>query len=154
MSILTMMNTKVMKFLLVITLILSLNISQVMHVSTASQSKVSLMSNVSAELFDVEYLTQENGKLVTFTLEIQNNSSKSLPLIDYWAKIKTSKKSYITKLIETDKTKELVPVNATQYLTFYAQVEKDVSISDLYIDIIKWDFNASNYETKLGTLTT
>ncbi|MCM3635234.1 hypothetical protein [Paenibacillus camelliae] len=119
-----------------------------------SNQSVKVASDISVSLYDVESMKNETGQIFAFTLEFKNNSSSSLPLIDYWARIKgKSNKSYVTKLIEADKTKQIVPSKGTTYLTYYTNAEASASLNDFQINIIKWDFSVSSYERVIGTLS-
>src|SRR5690606_34835198 len=110
-----------------------------------SNQSVTVASDISVSLYDVESMKNETGQIFAFTLEFKNNSSSSLPLIDYWARIKgKSNKSYVTKLIEADKTKQIVPSKGTTYLTYYTNAEASASLNDFQINIIKWDFSVSS----------
>lgn len=123
--------------------------------TTSANSTISMASNVTAKLHSAEIMTQDKAKIAAITIEITNNSSNSLSLIDYWAKIKSkSGKSYQTKLKESDKTKERVQAKSSTYLTYYATVDSTIKYSDLSVEVIKWDFSATNYERVLGTLKT
>lgn len=137
---------------IVISLIMSLLFQQSQVVQAEGQNTVTLKSNVSVTLFDAQLLKQDSGKVAFFTLEINNNSNQSVALIDYWARIKSGSKSFVTKLIEDDKGKEIVPANTTTYLTYYANVDQAIQLNQLAVDVIKWDFNSSNYEIILGSL--
>lgn len=114
---------------------------------------VNLSSGVTVSLYDAQIVKDESGKLVAYTLIIQNNSSKSVQLIDYWAKIKGgNNKAYITKLITEDKAKKVVIPNSSTYLTYYAYVDDKEQLTDLKIDIIRWDFGVNNYESVVGQI--
>lgn len=116
-------------------------------------STVTLQKDVTVSLQDAQILNTDTGKLAAFTISIDNQSNSSIPLIDYWARIKASgDKSFVTRLIESDKKKELVPSKSTINLTYYANVDKSTTLEQLHIDIIKWDFGVSNYERILGSL--
>lgn len=133
--------------------IMSLFSQSFMTVSAANNTEVSLATNVKASLLDAQLATTENGQTASFTIQITNSSNQTLPLIDYWARIKGSNgKSYITKLTTDDLAKKTIPANTTGYLTYYATVEKSTTLSQLSIDLIKWDFSVSSYERVLGNL--
>lgn len=116
-------------------------------------TSVNLSSGVTVSLYDAQLVKDESGKLATYTLIIENNSSKSVQLIDYWAKIKGSNnKAYVTKLITEDKAKKVVIPNSTTYLTYYAYVDEKEQLTDLKIDMIRWDFGVNNYESVVGQI--
>lgn len=137
-------------------LILIANVNTLVAYAVSSKEvSVTLASNVTAKLYSAQIMTQNNAKLAAVTIEIANNSTQSLSLIDYWAKIKTKAgKTFQTKLKESDKAKENVLAKSTTYLTYYASVDSTIKYSDLVIDLIEWDFSAANYERRLGTLST
>ncbi|REK69549.1 hypothetical protein [Paenibacillus paeoniae] len=150
--------SRVIQLCLVFTLLIGYTIApnnRIEAAATATSKKptATIASNIQAILYDAQLVTQEQGKLASFTIAIQNDSSASLQLLDYWAKIKSkSGKTYPTKLKEADKTKVTAPSKGTTYLTYYASVDKDSKLADLSIDLIKWDFSSANYERTLGTL--
>ncbi|RJE85618.1 hypothetical protein D3P07_20700 [Paenibacillus sp. 1011MAR3C5] len=150
--------SRVIQLCLVLSLLIGYTIApnnRIEAAATAASKKptATIASNVQAILYDAQLVTQEQGKLAAFTVAIQNDSSSSLQLLDYWAKIKSkSGKTYPTKLKEADKTKVTAPSKGTTYLTYYASVDNQTKLADLSIDLIKWDFSSSNYESKLGTL--
>jgi len=116
-------------------------------------TSISLADGVTASLYDAQLVKDESGKLVAYTLLIQNKSGKSLPLIDYWAGIRgNNNKTYVTKLISEDKDKGYVIPSSSTFLTFYAYVDEKDQLTDLKINLIKWDFGANNYERVVGTL--
>lgn len=155
-----MKNYKLVRYrLLSITLICSLFIalflpsSNIAIASSNSIPKVTLAPNVTASLQDAQILVQEQGKIASFTIKVSNQSNSSLRLIDYWAKIKTkSGKSFQTKLKDSDKTKNSIPSKGIAYLTYFADIDSKTVITDLILEIIKWDFSTSNYERSLGKL--
>lgn len=132
-----------------------LQLSNVVQAATIQQATVTIATNVTAKMHNVQLIAQDKVKLASFTIEITNNSSSRLSLLDYWAKIKTkSGKTFQTRIKEMDKTKEQVPAKGRTYITYYAHVDLNTKYSDLALDLIKWNFNSSNYEQKLGTLNT
>lgn len=118
-------------------------------------STLSIASGVTVSLYDAQTVVDETGNLAAFTIVFENNSNNTVNLIDYWARIKGSNnKSYVTKLISEDKDKKYVIPKTTTYLTYYAYVDEKEKLSDLKLDIIKWDFGANNYERVIGNVKT
>lgn len=113
---------------------------------------VSISNGVTVSLYDAQLVKDESGKLAAFTLTFQNQSGSSVQLIDYWARINSGNNSFVTKLISEDKEKKVVIPNSTTYLTFYAYVDEKQQLTDLTLDIIKWDFGVNNYERIVGSL--
>lgn len=142
-----------LKLILSFSLLLSLMGNSYIYADGGSSPALNLQTGVSISVSDQQLMKTKDGKVATFTTEVKNTSNETVALIDYWARIKgKNNKSYVTKLIPADKTKEIVKANSTTSLTFYANVEQSVSMSDLSLDIIKWDFSMPNYERIAGNL--
>ncbi|MCA0757525.1 DUF4352 domain-containing protein [Paenibacillus sp. N4] len=121
-------------------------------VSVAKQVvKLSITSTLVVE--DAQFLMQDQGRVLSFRVNIKNNGKSSLSLNDYWIRLKTvSGKSYTINLLEADKTKKSVAPGSSQTVTYYAIVDKTTKLSDFKFEIIKWDFSVAGYERRLGTI--
>jgi len=116
-------------------------------------SSVNLSSGVNVFLYDAQIVRDETGKLAVFTIVFDNQSNNTVNLIDYWARMKgTNNKSYVTKLIAEDKDKKYVIPKTTTYMTFYAYVDEKEQLTNLKLDLIKWDFGVGNYERIVGNV--
>jgi len=114
---------------------------------------VKLNSQNSLTIKDAQLLMQDQGRVLAFTVEIVNKGKTALSLNDYWMKLKNkSGQSFSVKLIDGDKTKKAVLASSTQTLTYYAVVDNNSKLSDYIFESIVWDFSASNYERKLGSI--
>lgn len=112
---------------------------------------VKLTSKSTVKLTDLNVLTQEDGKTISYTLTYQNNDSKNLMLIDYWTKVKTKGGTlYSPSLITRDKDKKSVAAGSSLDVTYIVKVGENVNVSDLLFQIVKWDFSKPNYENNLG----
>lgn len=122
--------------------------------TSLSSQAVKLSSKSQLKISNVHFLEQDQGKVMAFRVDIQNNDSISLELNDYWVKLKDkSGKSYSVKLIETDKTKSSAPAGSTTSLTYYAFVNSAISTTDYTFEILKWDFNLPpTYESVIGKI--
>lgn len=118
-----------------------------------SSQVVKLSSQSTLSIRDVNFLMQDKGKVLSFTVNITNDGSKEIDLMDYWLKIKTkSGKSFKAVVRESDKEIKTIAPKTSQYITYYAVVDNATSLKDLMFEIIKWDFSVSNYERVLGTI--
>ncbi|RKP47272.1 hypothetical protein D7Z26_23500 [Cohnella endophytica] len=114
---------------------------------------IKLSAKSSLTLKDAQFLSQERGRVLSFTVTVTNNENKELNLIDYWIRVKDSaNKSYSVNLITADKSKTKVAANSSLNLTYFGIVDSTAKISDYKFEIIKWDFSVSGYERKLGTI--
>ncbi|WP_410770643.1 hypothetical protein [Fontibacillus sp. BL9] len=115
-------------------------------------SPVKLSTNSNVKLTDVNILTQDDGNILTYTLNIYNGDKKDIQLIDYWSKVKTKGGASIsTQLITKDKAKKKISPQSQLTLTYYAKIGNITSVNELMFEFIKWDFSKSGYENVLGT---
>src|SRR5690606_24610743 len=52
-----------------------------------------------------------------------------------------------------DANLDQVAPKSKQIITYYSTVNADLTLQDLVIQLIQWDFNVSNYERSLGQFT-
>jgi hypothetical protein len=121
--------------------------------SAPALGRVELSGNSYAEVKQVNLLSDQNGKIVTFTLSVTNNGAKDISFIDYWVRLlNKSGAQFTVKMMPQDKDKNTVPAGSTQELSFYAGVNEATSLNDLKFRIIKWDFTLDNFERTLGEI--
>ncbi|MFC9711136.1 DUF4352 domain-containing protein [Paenibacillus sp. NPDC056933] len=114
---------------------------------------VKLSNKSSVRITDVNVLTQDEGKLITYTLTYTNNDKKSLQLVDYWTKVRSKGgTTYNSKLLAQDAEKKSVAGGSTLSVTYVTTVGKNVQLSNLNFEIVKWDFSKPNYESILGKI--
>ncbi|GGH32895.1 DUF4832 domain-containing protein [Paenibacillus segetis] len=117
----------------------------------ANLSAVKITAKSTVSLTDVNILTQDEESILTYTLTIKNGDNKPLDLLDYWSKVKTaSGTSYSTSLMSKDKDKKKLSAGSSTTLTYVAKVGKDMKISNLVFQVVKWDFSQPGYEALKG----
>ncbi len=119
---------------------------------TTKLGSVTLKSNVSAEVQNLNMMPSENGQIVGFTLTVHNNSNKEINFIDYGLNLYSkSGTKFSVKSVEKAATK--IPAKSSVDMTFYSHVSASLKATDLVIKIIEWNFDAQNYEKELGEIT-
>lgn len=117
----------------------------------ANLSPVKITAKSTIRLTDVNILTLSDESILTYTLTIQNNDSKTINLLDYWSKVKTvSGTTYSTSLMAKDKDKKKLSAGSSTTLTFTARIAKHLKPADLVFQVIKWDFSQTGYEALKG----
>ncbi|WP_239484132.1 hypothetical protein [Paenibacillus rhizolycopersici] len=117
----------------------------------ANLAPVKITAKSMVKLTDINILSQDEGSILTYTLTITNGDSKSLDLLDYWSKVKTTSGTiYSTSLMSKDKGKKTLSAGSSTTLTYVAKVAKNVKPSNLIFQVIKWDFSQANYESLKG----
>jgi hypothetical protein len=107
-------------------------------------SKTSYVNMVDAGLSPTD-----NGQTVAFTISIYNGDSKTLNLNDYWFRLSTlSGASYSLKMQDSTITK--VAAKTKTIITLYATVGEQVTLSDLILKVVKFDFSTAGYEKTVG----
>lgn len=120
---------------------------------TLSSQSVKLSANASLSVSSAQFLMQDKGKVLAFTVNYVNNESKSLDLGDYTLRLKTKDgKSFKVNVVSSNKDTTSITAKTNQYITYYATVDNGTQLSDLQFEIVKWDFDAPNFERKLGTI--
>lgn len=121
--------------------------------AVVSLGQVSLTGSSYAEIKQVNLLSDQNGKIVTFTVSVTNKGSMDLSFIDYWVRLMTKDGAQFTvKMMPQDKDKNVVPAGSTQDLSFYAVINDATALTDLKFRIIKWDFSVDSFERTLGEI--
>ncbi|MGG3455481.1 hypothetical protein [Paenibacillus rhizolycopersici] len=125
-------------------------IKTVVH-TLANLNPIKITAKSTVRLTDVNILTLDDESILTYTLTITNGDSKTLDLLDYWSKLKTtSGTTYSTSLMTKDKDKKKLSAGSSTTLTYVAKVGKNTKVSNLMFQVIKWDFSQSNYESLKG----
>ncbi|MFD1179567.1 hypothetical protein ACFQ3W_25165 [Paenibacillus puldeungensis] len=115
-------------------------------------SPIHLTSKSYAKLTDVNILAQDDGNILTYTLNIYNGDQRDIQLLDYWSKVKTKSGSILTtQLTSKDKLKKKVAPQSQVTLTYISKIGNIKSVNDLMVQLVKWDFSKPNYENTLGT---
>ncbi|TJY41926.1 hypothetical protein E5161_12060 [Cohnella pontilimi] len=115
-------------------------------------TSISLGKNASVKINNVELFPQDKGLYLMFSLTYSNTGTTSLSLDDYWAKVKTTKgQTFSIKVADKDKNIKSLPGKSSAVVTYFAAVADDVLLSQLQINIVKWDFSAPNFTRSLGT---
>mgnify|MGYP000613312400 CR=1 FL=1 len=115
--------------------------------------EVSIRANVSAEINNLVLIPSDNGQMVGFTLTVHNNSNTELSFLDYWVEL-ASKDGATFSINTTSPDLDAISAKSTKDIIFYSQVGKDVSLEDLVVRVVEWDFsNTSTFTKVLGTIT-
>ncbi|WP_208403443.1 hypothetical protein [Paenibacillus sp. BK720] len=102
---------------------------------------------------DASIVPSANGATASFTFEFYNGDSSAINLVDYWARLKsTSGTKYTLTLLDKANKKTISP-KASTTLTFYSAVGSMVTLDQLILNFVKFDFSVSGYEKTIGSFT-
>jgi hypothetical protein len=122
--------------------------------SAPALGKVDISGGSFFEVKNVTMLAEQNGKTITFTLGIHNETSSDLLFIDYWVRMRTQSGNLISvRVLPQDKDKNRITPKSVQDISFYASVNETTELKDLVFEVIKWDFGQPNFERKIGDVS-
>ncbi|MGO4346859.1 hypothetical protein AB4Z45_15360 [Paenibacillus sp. MCAF9] len=142
-------------FLALVVLVSAVPVSKPVEAATASNvfKKVNITKSSYIQLTDANLIPSATGATASFTFTIYNGDSSAINLVDYWARLKTTGGTkYTLTLLEADKKKKALPKTTTT-LTYYSEVGSKVTLDQLVVNIIKFDFSVSGYEKTIGQYT-
>ncbi|RJG24856.1 hypothetical protein [Paenibacillus thiaminolyticus] len=115
---------------------------------------VNITSKSYVKLTDVNIVSQENTNILTYTLTYYNNENTTMPLIDYWTRVKTKSGTvYSSSLVTSDKDVNKVPPKSQLSVTYYSKIARHLKATDLNFTFLKWDFSKPNFEKQLGSFS-
>ncbi|OMF35851.1 hypothetical protein BK133_10405 [Paenibacillus sp. FSL H8-0548] len=115
--------------------------------------KVSITKASYIQLTDANLIPSASGATASFTFSIYNGDSSAINLVDYWVRLKTAGGTkYTLSLLDADKKKKVLPKTTTT-LTYYSEVGSKVTLDQLVVNLIKFDFSVSGYEKTIGQFT-
>ncbi|GLX70167.1 hypothetical protein MU1_45130 [Paenibacillus glycanilyticus] len=121
--------------------------------SSSVNKKVYVSSASYVQLTDASLVPSASGATASFTFEFYNGDSKAINLVDYWARLKSkSGTKYTLTLLDKANKKTISPKSSTT-LTFYSSVGSKVTLDQLILNFVKFDFSVSGYEKTLGSFT-
>lgn len=117
----------------------------------ANLPPVKITAKSLVQLSDVNILTLDGESILTYTLTIQNKDNKTIDLLDYWSKVKTtSGTTYSTSLMTKDKDKKKLAAGSSTTLTYTARIANHIKPQNLIFQVVKWDFSQPEYEALKG----
>ncbi|WP_042170117.1 hypothetical protein [Paenibacillus gorillae] len=141
--------------LLAIVLVLSLVMPIATQTGYAAGTDISkpvyINSSSYVKLESADLIPSSKGSTASFTVTFYNGGSAAMNLQDYWARLSSwSGNKYTLSLIESDKAKKSVAPKSSVTLTFYSEVPNNVTLANLVLKIIKFDFSVSGYEKNVA----
>lgn len=121
--------------------------------SSSVNKKVYVTKASYVQLTDASIVPSANGATASFTFEFYNGDSSAINLVDYWARLKSkSGTKYTLTLLDKTNKKTISPKSSTT-LTFYSAVGSKVTLDQLILNFVKFDFSVSGYERTIGSFT-
>jgi hypothetical protein len=106
------------------------------------------------KLVDATLSPSDDGQVGAFTVSITNGSSSVLDLNDYWFRLTSlTGSNYTLKTSAADSKVTKISPNSKLTITLYANVGETTTLSDLSLNVVKFDFSVTNYEKAVGKFT-
>lgn len=140
-------------FLTLALLVSAIPVPQTVAAAANVFKKVSITKASYIQLTDANLIPSASGATASFTFSIYNGDSSAINLVDYWARLKTTGGTkYTLSLLDADKKKKVLPKTTTT-LTYYSEVGSKITLDQLVVNLIKFDFSVSGYEKTIGQFT-
>jgi len=114
--------------------------------------KTNLRNDVTVEINNLIAVPVENGKVISFTLHVKNNSNEDLNFIDYWVELKTKTGTNIA-IQAVDSDVKTIPAQTVEDIVFFGRIGDSIELSDLIFNIIKWNFKDPTFRDVLGQIS-
>ncbi|MDQ6420915.1 hypothetical protein RB620_15920 [Paenibacillus sp. LHD-117] len=123
------------------------------HFSPTKLNAVYLTGKSYLKLKSADIVEGEKGRAFVFTITVYNGESRTVDLIDYWFKVKNKSGSNFKIKAADANVKEVIPAQSNRDFTYYAEIDENTKLSDLNVEVIKWDFSVSTYERRVGLIS-
>lgn len=111
---------------------------------------LSLEGRGTIELKAVYAVPNAEGRMVSFTIDVKNQSSGMIDFYYYWIRLQSkSGARFPINMVDPGRTR--VYPGQTETFLFYSQLPAGVKVEDLLVKLIKWDFNAPDFERQIAT---
>ncbi|WP_152619365.1 hypothetical protein [Cohnella kolymensis] len=119
------------------------------------KNKIALSKQSFAQITDINMDILEEHNILTYTIQIYNGERTPINLIDYWVSVrsKSTGATYSSVISTADKTKSKISSKTSQTIRFFSKLDKNVKLSDIKFELVKWDFSSVGYMRKLGELS-
>lgn len=120
-------------------------------VTNAAQQQINLNTSVFFTLDKVTLTAGADTQALSFTLNLSNQSTENVDLNQYGIRVKDKDgNKYSTQL--TEKSSARVFPKAVQGFKYSSAVPKNISISQLSVEVFAWDYSLPTFIRVLGSL--
>jgi len=114
---------------------------------------INLEAQSKMTIYDVMLLPTSQGNQLAFKADIYNASNSELSFNYYWVRVLTKQGTrYNVKMMNEEQGTIVMP-RSTKTFIFTALVDAEVKITDVQLQVIRWNFSIDNYEQHMGTVT-
>ncbi len=120
--------------------------------AVAPSAKIGASASVS--LTNVNLVPGDQYQILSYDLKYTNNGNSALDLLDYWTRVVSNQGNrYSVQIHPDDKSLSSVAPKSSLTVRYYAKIGADESLGQLKINVIQFDFSASNYERTIGSFS-
>jgi|GEM_PF-1787357 len=114
---------------------------------------VNLEGQSKMTVYDMMLFPTKQGNQLTFKADIYNASDNELSFVYYWLRVVTKQgtKHSVTLINSAQGTS--VPPKSTKTYIFTSTVDDGVKLTDISLQVIRWNFSVAGYEQHLGSVT-
>ncbi|TYP75704.1 hypothetical protein [Paenibacillus methanolicus] len=122
--------------------------------ATPTLKTVKINASTTAKVTDIQMMYGSNEKTVYYTVAIYNGSNQDLDFGDYWVELYSKSGSKFTSKLDANDAKDTkIPAKTTKEFHFSAKVNYGLTINNIKIKFLKWDFSQPDYIRSLGEVS-
>src|SRR5690606_25662315 len=114
---------------------------------------ISLEGQSKITVYDMMLFPTKQGNQLVFKADIYNANDSELSFIYYWLRVLTKQGTrHDVNMINASQGTTVLPRSTKTYI-FSALVDDQVKLSDISLQVIRWNFSIDGYEQRLGTVS-
>src|SRR5690606_14804402 len=102
-------------------------------------------------IYDVMLFPTSHGNQLAFKADIFNANNSELSFNYYWLRVLTKQGTRHNVNLVNSEQGTVVPPRTTKTFIFTSMVDDEIELSDISLQVIRWNFSMPNYEQSLGT---
>ncbi|WP_200967406.1 hypothetical protein [Insulibacter thermoxylanivorax] len=104
-------------------------------------------------IYDVMLFPTSQGNQLAFKADIYNANNSELSFNYYWLRVLTKQGTRHNVNLVNNEQGTVVPPRTTKTFIFTSMVDDELKLSDISLQVIRWNFSMPNYEQSLGTMS-
>lgn len=104
-------------------------------------------------VYDLMLFPTTQGNQLVFKADIYNANNNELSFNYYWLRVLTKQGTRHNVTLVNNDQGTTVPPRSTKTFIFTSQVGDQVKLSDISLQVIRWNFSVSGYEQQLGVVS-
>lgn len=114
---------------------------------------VNLEGQSKMTVYDMMLFPTKQGNQLVFKADIYNAANSELSFMYYWLRVVTKQGTkHDVHLVNSSQGTSIPPKSSKTYI-FTSTVDDDIKLSDINLQVIRWNFAVDGYEQHMGTVS-